>query len=187
MPKNPTISAIVICRNEQDNIAECLGTLAFCDEIIVVDSGSSDATSEIAEGLGAKVHVATDWQGFGIQKQRALDLATSDWVLSVDADERIPDQLRHEIESAVRDSRFSGFLVNRLSWFLGQPMRHGGWYPDRILRLARREKAHFKPVIVHEQLVIDGEVVCSGRGVRSGYCEAACPQRGLLCGAFLGP
>ena len=158
MPEKPTISAIVICENEQDNIAECLGTLAFCDEMIVVDSGSSDETTEIAKGLGAKVHVAADWQGFGVQKQRALDLATSDWVLSVDADERIPDQLRHEIESAVRDSRFSGFLINRLSWFLGQPMRHGGWYPDRILRLARRERAHFKPVVVHERLVVDGEV-----------------------------
>ena len=158
MPEKPTISAILICKNEQDNIAECLGTLGFCDEIIVVDSGSSDATVDIAEGLGAKVHVATDWQGFGVQKQRALDLATGDWVLSVDADERIPDQLRQEIESAVRDSRLSGFLINRLSWFLGQPMRHGGWYPDRILRLGRREKAHFKPVIVHEQLVVDGQV-----------------------------
>jgi len=157
MPEKPTISAIIICENEQDNIAECLGTLAFCDEMIVVDSGSSDETTEIAKGLGAKVHVAADWQGFGVQKQRALDLATSDWVLSVDADERIPDRLRHEIETAVRDSRFSGFLINRLSWFLGQPMRHGGWHPDRILRLARRERAHFKPVVVHERLVGDGE------------------------------
>ncbi len=158
MAARPTISAILISRNEEENIAECLATLSFCDETIIVDSGSSDRTVEIARDLGASVHVNADWPGFGVQKQRALDLATCDWVLSVDADERIPDGLRREIEAAVAGSRYCGFRLTRLSWFLGQPMRHGGWYPDRIVRLARREKAHFTPVAVHEELLVKGEV-----------------------------
>ncbi|MCH8917899.1 MAG: glycosyltransferase family 2 protein [Proteobacteria bacterium] len=158
MPEKTTISAIVITKNERQNIAECLGALAFCDEIVVVDSGSSDGTVEIARNLGAKVHVETDWRGFGVQKQRALDRATGDWVLSVDADERIPSRLGEEIIAAVTDDRHSGYLINRLSWFLGQPMRHGGWYPDRLLRLARRDKARFLPAAVHERLVVDGNV-----------------------------
>ena len=158
MPEKPTISAIVIAKNERENIAQCLGALAFCDEIIVVDSGSSDGTVEIAQDLGAKVHVETDWQGFGVQKQRALDRATGDWVLSLDADERIPSRLREEIIAAVRDDHNSGYLINRLSWFLGQPMRHGGWYPDQVLRLARREEARFLPAAVHERLLVDGDV-----------------------------
>ena len=158
MPENPTISAILITNDERENIAECIATLGFCDEIIVVDSGSSDGTVEIARDLGAKVHVEADWQGYGVQKQRALDRATGDWVLSVDADERIPGKLREEIEAAVRDRRFSGYLINRLSWFLGKPMRHGGWHPDHILRLVYRDKAHFLPVAVHERLEVDGEV-----------------------------
>ena len=158
MAARPTISAILISKNEEENIAECLETLGFCDEIIIVDGGSSDRTVEIARDLGASVYVNADWRGFGVQKQRALDFATCDWVLSADADERIPDGLRREIETAVADSRYSGYRLNRLSWFLGQPMRHGGWYPDRIVRMARREKAHFTPIVVHEQLLVEGEI-----------------------------
>ena len=158
MPEKLTISAVLIAKDESDNIAQCIGGLGFCDEIIVVDSGSSDGTVEIARDLGAKVHVETDWQGFGVQKQRALDRATGDWVLSVDADERIPDKLREEIEAAIRDHRHAGYQINRLSWFLGAPLRHGGWYPDRVLRLARRDKPCFLPAAVHERLVVDGEV-----------------------------
>ena len=158
MPDRPTLSAILIVNNERDNVADCLGTLGFCDEIVVVDSGSSDDTKAIAEGLGAKVFVEDDWQGFGVQKQRALARAACDWVLSVDADERIPEGLRDEILSALGDPAFAGYRLNRLSWFLGRPMRHGGWYPDRILRLARRDKARFTPAVVHEALVVDGPV-----------------------------
>jgi len=156
MPEKPTISAILIVKNERENIAECIGALGFCDEIVIVDSGSSDGTVEIARDLGAKVHVEADWQGFGIQKQRALDHATGDWVLSVDADERVPGKLREEIEAAVADRRYAGYEINRLSWFLGKPLRHGGWYPDHVLRLACRDKARFLPAAVHEWLEVDG-------------------------------
>jgi len=153
-----TISAILITKDEDKNIADCLSTLKFCDEIVIVDCGSSDRTVDIARDLGAKVHISEDWPGFGIQKQRTLDLAICDWVLSIDADERIPEGLKREIETAITDSRHCGYRLNRLSWFLGQPMRHGGWYPDRIVRLARREKAHFTPDVVHEALLVEGEI-----------------------------
>ncbi|MBX3570311.1 MAG: glycosyltransferase family 2 protein [Rhizobiaceae bacterium] len=154
--RRPSLGAILITRDEADNIGECLASLSFCDEIIVVDSGSSDGTVEIARTFGATVYVTFDWPGFGPQKQRALGYATTDWVLSVDADERIPEALRGEILSAIGRNNHAGFSINRLSYFLGAPLRHGGWYPDRILRLARRDKARFSDSIVHERLEIDG-------------------------------
>lgn len=154
----PTISAIIITLNEEGNIGDCLATLGFCDEVIVVDSGSTDRTVDIAKSAGARVTLATDWRGFGTQKQRALNLATSDWVLSIDADERVSEQLRDEILLAATIQDRDGFRINRLSSFLGQPMRHGGWYPDRILRLARRGRARFSDAIVHEELLVDGAV-----------------------------
>jgi glycosyltransferase involved in cell wall biosynthesis len=153
-----SLSAIVITRNEAANIAECLRSVVFADEIVVVDSGSTDGTVAIAEGLGAKVTVTDDWPGFGAQKQRALGRATGDWVLSIDADERIPDALRAEILKAVQRGDRAGYRLNRLSWFLGQPMRHGGWHPDQVLRLVRRDQARFSDDVVHERLLVDGPV-----------------------------
>lgn len=153
-----SLSAIVITHNEAANIADCLKSVAFANEIVVVDSGSTDGTVGIAEGLGAKVTLTDDWPGFGAQKQRALDRATGDWVLSIDADERIPDALRAEILEAMQHGDQAGYRLNRLSWFLGQPMRHGGWHPDRVLRLVRRDKARFSDDVVHERLLVDGPV-----------------------------
>lgn len=158
MPDRPTISAILITRDERDNIADCLDALGFCDEIIVVDSGSGDGTPDIAEARGAKVAIETDWQGYGVQKQRALDRAGCDWVLAVDADERIPEKLRDEILAAVGPGQMAGYRIKRLNWFLGRPLRHGGWFPDPVLRLAKRESARYEPAIVHETLVVDGPV-----------------------------
>ncbi len=155
----PRLSAILITRDEAADLPECLASLAFCDEIVVVDSGSTDATVAIAEGAGARVTVTSDWPGFGPQKQRALDLATGDWVLSIDADERIPADLAAEIRAAIaRGEAEAGFRLNRRSSFLGRFLLHGGWYPDRILRLARREAARFTPDRVHERLVVEGAV-----------------------------
>lgn len=151
-----SLSAILITRDEEANIGACLESVAFCDEIVVVDSGSTDATIAIAEGFGAKVVRTSDWPGFGAQKQRALDLASGDWVLSIDADERITPKLRAEIVAAMADGKSAGYRINRLSWFLGQPMRHGGWHPDRVLRLARRDRARFSPDSVHERLLVEG-------------------------------
>lgn len=154
----PSLGAIVIARDEEDDIADCLAALAFCDEIVVVDGGSRDRTVALAEAAGARVTVRADWAGFGIQKQRALDLATTDWVLSVDADERVGAGLAGEIRAAIASGRHDGYRLDRLSMFLGRFMRHGGWHPDRILRLARRERCRFTDAIVHEALLVDGSV-----------------------------
>lgn len=153
------LSVIIITRDEEANIAACLASVAFADEIVVVDSGSVDRTVAIAREAGALVTVTPDWPGFGAQKQRALEIASHDWVLSIDADERVPDDLRPEILRAVAESGdVTGFRINRLSFFLGKAMRHGGWFPDRVLRLARRDRARFTDDVVHERLLVDGPV-----------------------------
>ena len=153
-----TISAIIITLNEADNLPECLQTLKFCHEVIVLDQQSRDQTSRLAEALGARV-ISTDiWLGFGLQKQRALDAATGDWILSVDADERITPELAREIQHAIKTDLVDGYFLKRRSQFLGKWMRHGGWYPDRILRLAKRERARFDPTPIHEKMLVDGNV-----------------------------
>jgi glycosyltransferase involved in cell wall biosynthesis len=151
------LSAIIITKNEEANIGACLDGLAFCDERIVVDAGSTDRTTTIATGKGARV-VTHDWQGFGAQKNFALSLATADWVLSVDADERVSPALAREIERAIADGRADGFAIPRLSSFVGREMRHSGWFPDHVLRLFRRGKARFSDDLVHERVICDGAV-----------------------------
>lgn len=158
MSGRQTIAAIVIARDEEANLADCLAGLAFCDQIVVVDGGSLDATVELARKAGALVSVRPDWQGFGVQKQRALDLATTDWVLSIDADERVSEALGAEIRQSIERTDVTGFRINRKSTFLGQTMRHGGWFPDRILRLARRQHCRFDERKIHETLIVDGRV-----------------------------
>jgi len=153
------ISAIVITHNEQANIGDCLKSLDFADEIIVVDSASSDKSADIARGLGAQVLVTDDWPGFGPQKNRALALARGRWVLSLDADERVTPALRDEILSAI--SRASGPRVYRFarqSRYCGQFMRYSGWSPDWVLRLFQRGTARFSDDLVHEKLVFTGAV-----------------------------
>lgn len=154
----PRLSAILIVRDEARDLPDCLASLSFCDEIVVVDSGSRDGTIDIVCAAGATLLETPDFPGFGPQKQRALDLATSDWVLSIDADERIPAALAAEIRNAIAAPTADGFRIDRRSQFLGRVMRHGGWAPDRVLRLARRDRARFSTDIVHESLIIDGKV-----------------------------
>jgi glycosyltransferase involved in cell wall biosynthesis len=153
----PRLSAIIITRNEAANIGACLDALAFCDERIVVDSGSTDATVEIARGRGARVEIR-GWPGFGPQKNYALSLATGDWVLSVDADERVTPELAGAIKAALADPSTDGFEFPRLSTFCGRQMRHAGWFPDYVLRLFRRGRARFDDAPVHERVICDGPV-----------------------------
>lgn len=156
----PTLSVIVITKNEAAHIEACLKSVAFADESIVVDSGSSDATPTLAASMGARVVRTDDWPGFGAQKNRALALARGDWVLSIDADERVGDELAAEIRAVVQRNDSAGptgYELNRLSSFCGQWMRHGDWYPDRVLRLFRRGAGRFSDDLVHERLLVDGD------------------------------
>ena len=163
-----TLSVIVITRNEAHNIAACLGSVAFADEWVVVDAGSTDGTREIAQQCGARVLATDDWPGFGVQKNRALAQARGRWVLSIDADERVSDELGMSIRRVVAAdtsghessqpavSQPVGYELSRLSSFCGQWMRHGDWYPDRVLRLFRRDAGRFSNDLVHERLIVDG-------------------------------
>jgi glycosyltransferase involved in cell wall biosynthesis len=154
----PTLSAIIITRNEAHNIAACLESLIFCDERIVVDCGSDDDTVKIATAAGATV-VSHPWAGFGKQKNFALSKARGDWVLSIDADERVTWPLAAEIMVTLKNGpEADGYEIGRLSTFLGRPMRHSGWFPDHVLRLFRRGKARFSDDIVHERVICDGTV-----------------------------
>jgi glycosyltransferase involved in cell wall biosynthesis len=151
------ISVIVITKNEASHIDHCLKSVAWADEIIVLDSGSQDDTVAICRQYTDKVY-ETDWPGFGAQKQRALDKATGDWVLSIDADEIVTAELRAEIEQALQQSKFDAYEIPRLSSYCGRQMRHGGWWPDYVLRLFRRSGGRFSEAVVHEKIIVDGKV-----------------------------
>ena len=153
----PRLSVTLITHNEATNIAACLESVAWADEIVVVDSGSSDETPAICRRYTPLVQV-TDWPGFGPQKNRALAMATGDWVLSIDADERVTPELRAEIESILAAPDAEAYELPRLSTYLGQEMRHGGWWPDYVTRLFRRDAGRFSDALVHEALLIQGRV-----------------------------
>ena len=159
---SPTLTVIVITKNEAAHIAACLASVAFADEWIVVDSASGDDTAEKARSLGARVVVSNDWPGFGAQKQRALELATGRWVLSIDADERVSPELAARIVAVVRgepeNEPFAAYELDRLSQMSGRWIRHGDWYPDRVVRLFRRDSARFSSDRVHERVVALGPV-----------------------------
>lgn len=149
------LSVVIITKNEAHCIGDCVRSVAFADEVIVLDSGSTDGTPAICRDLGARV-VDTDWPGFGPQKNRAIDLAGGEWVLSLDADEAVTDALREEILHTLASARHSAYSMPRLSSYLGRPMRHSGWWPDRVVRLFRRGSARFSDDLVHERLVFAG-------------------------------
>jgi len=154
------LSACIVAMNEEDRIPDCLESLAFCDEIVVVDSHSSDRTREIAAAHGARV-IERDWPGFGRQKNFAIDAAEHDWVLCLDADERVSPELAREIV-ALRDAGFpgrAGWSVPRLSVYLGMRVRHGSWYPNRQLRLFDRRRARWTTDRdPHDRVALDGPV-----------------------------
>lgn len=156
-----TLSVIVITRDESANIEACLRSVAFADEWVVVDHRSGDDTVARARALGAKVVETADWPGFGAQKNRALEAATGDWVFSIDADERVGDDLAAAMRSVVggpASAHASAYEVSRESLFCGRWMRASGWYPDRVLRLFPRGRARFSDDRVHERVVFDGPV-----------------------------
>lgn len=142
----------MITRNEAANLPECLQSVAWADEIVVVDQGSTDATQDIARRFGARVIEAKDWPGFGPQKNRAIDACTGDWVLALDADERVDDTLRAEIAAALSTARYDVYEMPRRSTYCGRFIRHSGWWPDYVARLFRRGKARYSDAAVHERL-----------------------------------
>ncbi|TXT35734.1 MAG: b-1 4-glucosyltransferase [Comamonadaceae bacterium] len=153
------LSVIVITHNEQANIGDCLQGLDFADEVIVVDSTSTDQTADIARAWGAQVHVTPDWPGFGPQKNRALALAQGQWVLSLDADERVTPDLRREILGVLEQTHGPEvYRFPRRSSYCGQFMLHSGWSPDWVVRLFQRGSAQFSDDLVHEKLLVKGKM-----------------------------
>ena len=155
-----TLSVIVIAKDEEASIARTLESVAFADEVVVVDSGSTDRTVAIARELGAKVTMTADWPGFGPQKNRALDLAHGDWVLSLDADEWLTAESAEEIRRVVgaNAAEVAAYRMPRRSSFCGRFLRHSGWWPDYVLRLFRRGRARFSDDVVHERVIADGKI-----------------------------
>ncbi len=150
------ISAIIIAKNEAESIEACLKSLAWVDEIIVLDSGSEDETLRIAQQYTDLVF-STDWQGFGVQKNRALAKAQYPWVLSIDADEQVSPALAAEIQTAIRDSNTLAWQIPRSSSYCGTVIQHSGWSPDYVLRLFQRDKARFSDALVHEKVELNQE------------------------------
>jgi glycosyltransferase involved in cell wall biosynthesis len=153
-----SLSVIVITKNEAASIEACLASASFADEWVVVDSGSTDGTREIARRFGARVVETDDWPGFGPQKNRALAEARGEWVLSLDADECLSPELAAQIRAAIQGDGVVAYTLSRLSSFCGQWMRHGDWYPDHVLRLFRRGQAQFSNDLVHESVQCSGKV-----------------------------
>lgn len=152
----PTISAVLITKNAQAHLRECLEALRWCDEIVVLDSGSTDATQAICAEFGARFVVNLPWPGFGPQKNVAINLARRDWIFSVDADEICTPELRAQIEAAAARGDAPAYRMPRLSSFCGHWMRHGGWWPDYVTRLWKRGSARFSDDLVHERVLVDG-------------------------------
>lgn len=153
----PTLSVAIITKNEEANIRRCLESVKWADEIVVVDSGSADGTLDICREYGCRI-IEHEWEGYAAQKNYALAQTTMDWVLSLDADEEVTPELAQEIRVAVESGRADAFDMPRLSRFLGRWMRHGGWYPDRQLRLLRRGSGSFKIVPLHEHVALNDGV-----------------------------
>ena len=156
-PPKPTLTVVIVAKNEARNIAECVASASFADEVVVLDSGSTDCTAALATAAGAKV-VQTDWPGYGPQVARGFRQATSSWVLSLDSDERITDALRVEVLAAIRSTVFDGYRIPRLSEFCGQFIRQSGWRPDHTLRLGRCTLSGFTEHFLHAHMTVDGRI-----------------------------
>lgn len=154
----PGLSVIMITKNEEQRIERCLDSLNWASEIVVVDSGSSDRTREICGRYPAVRFYEHPWVGFGPQKNRALSLATGEWVFSIDADEVVSPELAAQIAAAVQRPAYDGYRVQRRNYYRGQWIRHSGWWPDPLLRLFRRSQGCFSDRPVHETVELQGVI-----------------------------
>ena len=149
------ISATIITFNEESNIKAACESVAWADEVVVVDSNSTDRTRELAESLGARV-ITNAWPGFGAQKQFAVDQAQHEWIFSLDADERVSDELKQSIQSLQSETDLAdGYQIARRTYYQQRWIRGGGWYPDRQLRLFRKSKGRWKERHIHESVKMD--------------------------------
>ena len=154
----PGLSVAIITLNEEQNIRACLESVKWAGEVVVCDSGSRDRTVAIAEGYGARTF-QDEWRGFAAHKNLAVERCRGEWVLVLDADERVPEGLRKEIQDVLGTAGSSdGYSVGRRNYFLGAWIRHGGWYPDRSVRLFRKDRGQFENRAVHETVQIAGSV-----------------------------
>lgn len=153
------LSVTIIAKDEADRIGDAIRSVGFADEVVVLDSGSSDDTVAVARALGARV-VQTDWPGYVAQKNRALVYASHDWVLGLDADERVGPTLAAQIQGVLAQERPAahGYRFARLSWWEGAPIRHGSWYPDARVRLFDRTRARWTGLDPHDRVEVEGAV-----------------------------
>jgi len=161
MSNKQTISVVLATYNEEENIAACLDSIKdIADEIVVVDGSSKDKTVEIAKKFGARVKITTNKPIFHINKQMAIDMTTKDWILQLDVDERVSEELKKEIQLTINNTQLTlnGYWIPRKNWFLGRFLLKGGQYPDYTLRLYKRGKGRLPQRDVHEQAEVDGEV-----------------------------
>ena len=155
----PPISAVIIAKDEEDRLPDALASVAFCDDVLVVDGGSSDRTCELAAAAGARVLVNAPWPGYVGQRNYASDHARHDWVLAVDADERVTPALRAEIQGLqAKGFEHDGYRIPRAAHYLGRFIRATDWYPDPQLRLYDRRRGRWQGALVHESVRVDGTV-----------------------------
>jgi glycosyltransferase involved in cell wall biosynthesis len=153
----PQLSVAIVTLNEEETLARTLASVAWAEEIVVVDSGSTDRTVEIARSFGARV-IEREWPGFAAQKNFAIEQCRGEWVLSLDADEELTPELQQEIQKLLASSlALNAFYLKRRNYFLGRWVRYGGFYPDAKLRLFRRDAAKFTERAVHETIAFEGE------------------------------
>lgn len=154
----PTLSVVIITQNEEANISRTLESVAWADEIVIVDSGSTDNTVALCRHYTPNV-IHQGWLGFASQKNLGIARTTGDWVLSLDADEPVEPMLAEEIRTVISSaSALEGYRIPRKTFFLGKQIRHGGWYPDYNLRLFRRGRGRFEERLVHEAIKVDGRI-----------------------------
>jgi len=153
------VSIAIITKDEEYNIEEALKSVADAQEIIVVDSFSNDRTVEICRKYTDKVF-QHEWEGFARQKQKAVDYAGGEWVLILDADERVTSELKAEIRDAISNAGIDGYYMPRENYFLGEWIKYGGWWPDQVLRLFKKDKGHFEIREVHEKIIVEGQTAC---------------------------
>lgn len=157
MPMNDNkISAFVVCQNEEAQIRRCLESIKWCDEIVIVDSGSTDKTLEICREYTDKI-ILNQWQGYVEQKSFALQNCLFEWILNIDADEEVSSELQKEIKTAVLRENINGYYINRVVYHMGKWWRKGGWYPEYRLRLSRRLKTTWGGINPHEKAIVEGK------------------------------